>query len=126
MTGMGRRCSFVSCRMLKCNGEVKAAFLAVNSPESPGANGLLEAVVCPKKKLVGITTDGESANTGQGGGLWKLLQDHLDRKIFTMWCVGHRSDLAIEQIITIVPELKMWKENLTGLSANFRCSKNKT
>ena len=51
----------------------------------------------PFDNIVGITTDGESANTGSRGGLWKLLQDKLNRKIITVWCTCHRSDLAMKK-----------------------------
>ena len=44
-------------------------------------------------KLIGISNDGESANTGSKGGLWKLLMEKLQRKLITMWCVCHRSSI---------------------------------
>ena len=75
---------------------------------------------------MGITTDGESANTGRNAGLWKLLSDQSGCEILAFWCCTHRSDLTAESIIDTVPELKIWKANLLALSTYFRTSKNKT
>ena len=36
----------------------------------------LNGVKVETRKLVGVTTDGENANTGKNGGLWKLLKEH--------------------------------------------------
>ena len=58
-------------------------------------------------KLVGITTDGESANTGSNGSLWKLPTDRPKVTLLTVWCIAHRSDLAMEQIVATVPGLKI-------------------
>jgi hypothetical protein len=124
---------FTSCRMVTNDGCLQTIFLKMHSPNENGANGLLEAVneslsICNKNvdKLMGITTDGESANTGKNNGLWKLLSDQLKRDILTFWCCAHRSDLASEAIIAAVPELNIWKANTVGLSTSFRTSKNKT
>ena len=112
--------------------ELRTAFVCVVEPSECGASGLLESVItaltrieAPKEKLAGICTDGENANTGQKGGLWKLLSDHLGRKIITVWCTCHRSDLAMEAIET-VPEVKIWKLNLRSLATFFRVSKKDT
>ena len=86
--------------------------LLMHSPDSNGAEGLLEAVnksialygCSDSPKLMGITTDGESANTGRKAGLWKLLSDQCGREILTMWYCAHRWDLAAESIINSVPE----------------------
>lgn len=125
---------FTSCRMVMLDGTVKTVFLLMHSPDANGAEGLLEAVnksiklygCSDSPKLMGITTDGESANTGRKAGLWKLLSDQCHREILTMWCCAHRSDLAAESIISTVPELKIWKASLLALATSFRTSKNKT
>lgn len=124
---------FTSCRMVMQDGSLRTLFLLMHSPEQNGAHGLLESVneslkICGHNshKLMGITTDGESANTGKKAGLWKLLSDQLQREILTFWCCAHRSDLAAEAIIAAVPELTIWKANLLALATSFRTSKNKT
>ena len=71
-------------------------------------------------KLVGVTTDGESANTARQGGLRRLLTDQVQRGLVTFWCAGHRSDLAIESVVSTVPEFGKWKSNLLGLVRFFR------
>jgi len=48
-------------------------------------------------KMVGLTTDGESANTGKKSGMGTdVLSQHLGRALMTIWCVAHPSDLAFE------------------------------
>ena len=66
-------------------------------------------------KLVGVTTDGENANTGKNAGLWKLLTDQMGRDILTAWYVCHRSDLAIESVQAAVPELSVWMSAVLAL-----------
>ena len=46
---------------------------------------------------------------------WKLLPDRLKVELLTEWFVANGSDLAIEQIIATVPELKIWKINFKVL-----------
>ena len=118
---------FVSGRMANSDGSVTSVFVVMHSPEKNGAPGLLEAVNKAldltggkDTKLVGVTTDGESANTGRHGGLWRLLADQVQRGLATFWCAVHRSDLAIESVVSTVPELGIWKSNLLGLVRFFR------
>ncbi|KAI0222756.1 hypothetical protein LSAT2_025993 [Lamellibrachia satsuma] len=118
---------FVSGRMASSDSSVTSVFVVMHSPEKNGAPGLLEAVNKTldltggkDTKLVGVTTDGESANTGRHGGLWRLLADQVQRGLATFWCAAHRSDLAIESVISTVPELGIWKSNLLRLVRFFR------
>ena len=74
-------------------------------------------------KLVGVTTDGESANTGRQGGLWRLLADQVQRGLATFWCAAHRSVLAIESVVSTDSKLGVWKSNLLGLVRFFRTPK---
>lgn len=98
-----------------------------------GAARLLDAFVyclndvkVETTKLVGVTTDGENANTGKNGGLWKLLKEHTGREILTAWCVCHRSDLALESVQSQVPELSIWMSNVLAVSTFFRTSPRQT
>ena len=118
---------FVSGRMANSDGSVTCVFVVMHSPEKNGAPGLLEAVNktldltgCKDTKLVSVTTDGESANTGRHGGLWRLLADQVQRGLATFWCAAHRSVLAIESVVSTIPELGIWKSNLLGLVRFFR------
>jgi hypothetical protein len=141
---------FVSARVLDKDSNLSTVFFSVRSPESKGAQGLLEAVVktlsevgVETQHLAGVTTDGEAANTGSKGGLWRLLSNHLDRDIFTFWynnnqinnlknttflirsrCIAHRSDLALEDLENTVAEMAIWKVNLQAVATYFRTSKN--
>ena len=69
---------------------------------------------------------GEAANTGRHGGLRKKLQDHLGRRVLTVWCVCHRSDLALESVEAMVPELKHWLSDLVAVGTYFRTSGKRT
>ena len=118
---------FVSGRMANSDGSVTCVFVVMHSPEKNGAPGLLEAVNKAlvltggkDTKIVGVTTDGESANTGRHGGLWRLLADQVQRGLETFWCAVHRSGLAIESVVSTIPELGIWKSNLLGLVRFFR------
>jgi hypothetical protein len=112
---------------------MKTVFMGLSIPERNGAEGLLESLLSvldnvnvDTKKCTGITTDGESANTGKKGGLWRLLNDHFAREVLTVWCCTHRTDLATEDIMNAVPELKAWKSELKSVATFFRTSKNHT
>lgn len=60
--------------------------------DTRGAEGLLDSVILrfkdigienlAKEKLVGLTTDGENANTGKSSGLWVRMKEYLQRDIF--------------------------------------------
>ena len=120
---------FVSARLVYPDSSLHTIFLAISTPQERGAKGLLEAVnvalnICGdySNKLIGITTDGESANTGKSGGLGKLLSDQCKRQILTFRCCAYRSDLAAEAIIAAVPELQIWKTNLMAVASYFRRS----
>jgi hypothetical protein len=118
---------FVTCRAVLDNLSVQPFFLSAEVSETSGAEGLLEATMSaiqgiPAEKIVGICTDGEAANTGKNAGLWKLLSEKLNKSLVTIWCVGHRSDLALEAVINNVPELKIWKSNLKSVATYYRTS----
>ena len=121
---------FITARFLPQNEvSVKTVFLGISSSDLGGADGLLDALTtCLKsvgvdtEKLVGITTDGENANTGKNGGLWKLLKDYTGKELLTAWCICHRSDLALESVQSEVPELSLWMTNVLAVSKFFRQS----
>lgn len=59
-----------------------------------------------KQNLTGLTTDGESANTGKNSGLWVRLREYLKKEIHCSWCVAHRFDLAFGDLKVSVVEVK--------------------
>jgi len=112
---------------------MQSLFLGISSSDKGGGEGLLDAFrTCIQdfgvgtEKLVGVTTDGENANTGKKGGLWKLLRDHVGRDILTAWCICHRSDLALESVQAEVPELSIWMTNVLSFVSFFRTSPRRT
>ena len=125
---------FITARFVPAKEvSISSVFLGISSSELGCADGLLDSFIsCLKnvgvatKKLVGVTTDGENANTGKNAGLWKLLKDHIGRDILTAWCVCHRSDLALESVQAAVPELSIWMSAILALSSFFRTSPRQT
>ena len=108
-------------------------FISAREVEKHGAAGLFEALVSAlesigltkqeiKSKCAGITTDGEAANTGRESGLWRRLEQYLGHQTINIWCACHRSDLAMEDVIRSVPELKIWKMNVTAVATFYRSS----
>ena len=127
----------MTVRSISTEGELNTAIVAAVQPEVNGADGLLEALLTALKRpqeepvtsandlmrrLAGLTTDGEAANTGKRCSLWKKLQDHLGRRVLTVWCVCHRSDLALESVEDMVPELKHWRSDLVAVATYFHTS----
>ena len=113
--------------------EIKTRFVGVTDLDLKGAAGLEDCVLTGlktieidklvmKKKFAGVTTDGESDNTGSKSGLWKRLEDHVERKLMNFWCACHRSDLAMEDMEESVPELKVWKSNLLSIPEYYHKS----
>ena len=125
---------FITARLVPTNEvSVKTVFLGIASSDLGGAEGLLDSfILCLKsvgvetEKLVGVTTDGEKANTGKNAGLWTLLKQHIGRDILTAWCVCHRSDLALESVQSEVPELHLWMADVLALSTFFHSSPRRT
>ena len=84
---------FVTARHVQENEvSVQTVFVGIVSSHKSGAEGLLDALCTSiasleskqsdvaeetREWMVGISTDGESANTGRKAGLWQLLKDKL-------------------------------------------------
>lgn len=122
---------FSTLRYIEADGSLQSVFLGVSEPTQNGAAGLLEAVKSAIKKIchdlfVSIKTDGENSNTGSDGGLWKLVETELGRKLLTVWCNCHRSDLALEDMEDEISELKAWKADAVACATYFRTSKCRT
>ena len=89
---------FTSVRFVKGppTYELCTGFLIVSQSQKGGAEGLLQAALdaltgLDTSKLIGVTTDGESANTGRDHGLWKLLSQALNKNLLTVWCIAYIS-----------------------------------
>ena len=85
--------------------------LFVTVPESREAEGFvvvkntITAMGLDKSKLIGVTSDDKSANTGCRNGFSKLLRTYLARDVSTFWCIAYRSDFALENIEHAVSEI---------------------
>ena len=82
-------------------------------------------MVAPTFKLIGVTTNGESANTGLTRELWKLMNNWLHNDLLALWCSVHKSDLAFKSTVGGVSELRIWIKNANYLATFFRNSKKK-
>ena len=113
--------------------EIKTRFVSVTDSDLKGVASLEDCVLTGlntmgvdkfimKKKYASVTTGGESANTGSKSGLWKRLEDHVERKLMNFWCACHRSDLAMEDMEESIPELKVWKLNLLAIPEYYHKS----
>ncbi len=113
--------------------QIETRFLSVSEAEERGAKGLFGALVKSLNdlgiskeeiadKLIGVTTDGESANTGRSTGLWARMEEYVEHPTLNFWCACHRSDLAMEDVMKSVPELKIWNSNLIGVATYYRTS----
>ena len=47
---------------------------------------------------------------------------YVGHPTFNFWCACHRSDLAMEDVIRSVPELKIWNSNVVAVSTYYRTS----
>lgn len=123
---------FITARHLNETNAIKNFFLGESHSSKRGAEGLLDCILSTlkklgledmdKEKLTGLTTDGESANTGKKSGLWVRLREYLKRDILCIWCVTHRCDLAFSDIESMVTEVKHWKINLKSVATFYRGS----
>ncbi|XP_025413676.1 uncharacterized protein LOC112685865 [Sipha flava] len=123
---------FITARYLDKNKVMKNIFLGESHSSKRGAEGLLDSVIIVLKNLnlehtatqnmTGLTTDGESANTGKKSGLWVRFQEHLKKEILCIWCVAHRSDLAFGDLQTSIVEVKNWKSNVKAVATFYRSS----
>lgn len=124
---------FITARYLDKDNSICVAFLGETHSDKHGAEGLAASIferlnTCGMSddaisdKLIGLTTDGEAANTGCHTGLWKRMADKLGRGLITIWCIAHRSDLAFEDIESSVSEFRHWKADLKSLATFYRAS----
>ncbi len=113
--------------------EVHTRFVSARESEKRGAEGLfcaaqssIEGVGLTKNevqaKFVGISSDGESANTGRISGLWARMEEYVGHPTLNIWCACHRSDLAMEDLMQSVPELKVWHTNVISVATYYRAS----
>ena len=85
---------YITAHYLDQDYAMKVTFLSEAHSDLRGAQGMLTAMMdrfnsCDllqllKEKLVGLTTDGEVANTDSRGGLWKRLKDELGSGFFRL------------------------------------------
>jgi len=89
---------FITARYVNKEREMVNVFLGESHSQKRGAEGSLDSVVSNmqklgmtevcKGKLTGITTDGDSANTGKNSELWVKLNAYVERYPVRMVCIA--------------------------------------
>lgn len=55
-------------------------------------------------------------------GLWARMEQYVEHPAINYWCACHRSDLAMEDVMQAVLELKLWNSQLMGLLTYYHTS----
>jgi hypothetical protein len=148
---------FVIAKIVTTTGEERLTFLGASEPQVRGAEGVWNSVVelCSKtlgknnygsifRLMSSIVTDGASVNTGEKGGLWRIIEDRrtelpvttdqpAERQavdgpdiqpapLLKIWCCVHRSNLAWQSVSSYVPELGHVFQELISLASFFHNS----
>lgn len=123
---------FVTARFISEDGGLSSVFLGEKKAETRGSEGLLDSIkLCfkdlgienlAKEKLIGLSTDGENANTGKHSGLWVRMKEYLERDISCIWCVTHRTDLVLNDLEVTISEVRIWKNDLKAVATFYRGS----
>ena len=82
------------------------------------------------KSISSIVTDGTSLNSGERNGLWKLIDDAIEKGVthddhiplLKIWCAVHRSQLAWKSVTSSIAEVNRLIMDLTGIATYFRVS----
>jgi hypothetical protein len=92
---------FITARYLDQERAMKTVFLGASHSTKRGVEGLLDVVVerlkscglldIAHKKLTGLTTDGEPANTGKTAGFWMKMREYFGRDMLLVHCTQIRS-----------------------------------
>ena len=124
----------VAVSYISKKGDLVTSFVSSEKPIERGARGMLGAIQnafnCigwswednAKKKICGITTDGESANTGSKRGLWTLLQQQCELHLLTFWCACHRASLAFKSVRNTITEVDCLLTEVISVCTFFRTS----
>jgi hypothetical protein len=72
-----------------------------------------------KTNLVGFGSDGASVNLGKDGGfVVKLKELFENNRIYTVWCMPHRIELAVKAALKANPFMNIFDDTITGV-VNF-------
>lgn len=124
---------YVGVRYVTPEGEMKVKFLGSEEPTERGVLGAVGAIRnvvnnCQWKfddavKVInGLTTDGESLNTGSKNGLWAKLQELCSLHVVCFWCASHRSSLAFKNLFKTVDEADRVLQSCRNVATFFRTS----
>ena len=124
---------YVGVRYVTPEGEMNVKFLGSEEPTERGVLGAVGAIRnvvnnCQwkfddaVKVISGLTTDGESLNTGSKNGLWAKLQELCSLHVVCFWCACHRSSLALKNLFKTVDEADRVLQSCRNVATFFRTS----
>lgn len=131
---------YVLLKIITAEGDSELIFLGIGEQTSRGAAGLFEAV---KRGIIenlgeemytiimlnisSICTDGTNVNSGEKGGLWKLVEDEI-RKLGSVlpfqkiWCSAHRMGLVWNDVCRAHKVIDKVLKQLNSISSYFHKS----
>lgn len=113
---------YVLAKIINKHGELETIFIGIKEQTERGAPGLHATVkniidmhgaglyAKVLNKMSSFVTDGASVNVGCHKGLWRLIEEDArangaTQPIVMIWCVAHRSDLALRDLNKIVSDV---------------------
>lgn len=113
---------YVMAKTINKHGKLETIFIGIQEQKERGASGLHTTIkniinmhgaglyVKVLKKMTSFVTDGASVNVGSHNGLWRLIDEDAKangaiQPIIMIWCVAHRSDLALRDLNRIVADV---------------------
>lgn len=115
------------------NGKIFERFWGFSNPESQDAEGLFQCILkqlepilkdCPDK-LIGQTYDGAAVMRGQVGGVNVKIKE-LYKNAHFIYCYAHQLNKLLEQAASRIPSVRIFFGNLSGISAFFSRSPDRT
>lgn len=131
---------YTMLKIIRADGKMELIFLGVGKQISRGATGLFDAVKSGIIENIGedlyktvmsrissVCTDGTNVNTGEKGGLWKLIEDEIRRigsiiPFTKIWCSAHRMELVWGDVCNIHSIINNTLNEISSISSYFHQS----
>lgn len=78
-----------------------------------------------KNNLVGYASDGEPVMAGQQGGLVSYFRKNSNKFVYSIHCMAHRLELAIEKAMQKIPYFKKFEEFINQLFQFYNLNNSK-
>lgn len=132
---------YVMAKIVTSSGQSELIFLGVKEQTEREAVGLFRTALGAMEDLFGhefvynvilmktssICTDGTNVNSGEQGGLWKFLEDEIQKigshlLLLKIWCAAHRADLAFGDLTNKVAEIEKILNICSRIASYFHVS----